>query len=147
MEVRGEHRFAAPRAVVWAALHDPSALQAAIPGCNALTEVASDSYDVSLTIGLAGASSSYAGNVTIEDIAAGATMRVVASGGGSGPINGSVSASLADDGEGTRLSYVAEIEAPGAAGRLGGPIIGGAVKMMAGRFFEAIEARLDPASA
>ena len=69
------------------------------------------------------------------------------SGGGSGPINGSVSASLADDGEGTRLSYVAEIEAPGAAGRLGGPIIGGAVKMMAGRFFEAIEARLDPASA
>ncbi len=142
MDVRGEHRFAAPRAVVWAALHDPAALQAAIPGCDVLTEVAANSYDVSLTIGVATASSSYAGNVTIEDIEAGQTMRVVASGEGSGPLRGGISASLADDGDGTRLTYVAEEDTPGATGRLGGPIINGAVNMMTGRYFEAIESTL-----
>jgi carbon monoxide dehydrogenase subunit G len=146
VEVRGEHRFAAPRTAVWAALHDPAALQAAIPGCDALTEVAPNSYDVSLTIGVATVSGSYAGNVTIEDVEAGQTMRVVASGAGSDPLSGSISASLADDGDGTRLSYVAAVDAPGAAGRLGGPIISGAVKMMAARFFEAIEGRLAPAT-
>ena len=146
MEVRGEHRFAAPRAAVWEALHDPAALQAAIPGCDALTEVAPNSYDVSLTIGVATVSGSYAGNVTIEDVEPGQTMRVLASGGGgggSGPISGSITASLSDDGDGTRLSYVAAVETPGTAGRLGGPIIGGAVKMMAARFFAAIEGRLE----
>jgi carbon monoxide dehydrogenase subunit G len=146
VEVRGEHRFAALRTAVWAVLHDPAALQAAIPGCDALTEVAPNSYDVSLTIGVATVSGSYAGNVTIEDIEAGQTMRVIATGDGSGPLSGGISASLRDDGDGTHLAYVAIVDAPGAAGRLGGPIISGAVKMMAARFFEEIECRLGPTS-
>lgn len=145
MEVRGEHRFGAPRAAVWAALHDPAALQAAIPGCDALTEVAPDCYDVALTFGLATVSGSFAGNITIEDIEPGRALRVLATGGGSGPLSGRISASLADDREGTHLSYIAELDAPGAAGRLGGPLIGGAVKMIAARFLEAIDAKVDPA--
>jgi hypothetical protein len=37
---------------------------------------------------------------------------------------------------------VVDVVPRGATGRLGGPIINGAVKMMAGRFFEAIESTL-----
>ena len=39
MEIKGEYKIAAPREKVFAALNDPTVLQACIPGCESLAKV------------------------------------------------------------------------------------------------------------
>jgi len=53
MEISGDHRFAAPREAVYRALLDPKALQASMPGCEKFVEVAPQSYDLTIRVGIA----------------------------------------------------------------------------------------------
>ena len=72
MEVKGEHRFGAPRSSVWKLLHDPVALERAIPGCERFEEVGPNSYDVTVRVPIAAVRGIYQGNVTLSDAPAAA---------------------------------------------------------------------------
>ncbi|MEE9277584.1 MAG: carbon monoxide dehydrogenase subunit G, partial [Dehalococcoidia bacterium] len=136
----GEHRFPAARSLVWEKLLDPETLRTSIPGCEDLKEVGPDSYDMTVTIGISAIRGTYSGNVTMADAEPEETYRLVAKGSGrAGSVNGSAQIRLADDGDGTLLTYEADLKATGPIARLGGRLVGSAAKMMVGRFFKAMD--------
>ena len=57
-------------------------------------------------------------------------------------MTGEATITLRDDGPDTLVSYAAEVRAQGVIARLGSRLLGGAAKMLAGRFFEALDEQL-----
>ncbi|HET7055447.1 MAG TPA: carbon monoxide dehydrogenase subunit G, partial [Thermomicrobiales bacterium] len=67
MEIRGEHRFSAPRERVWDLLLDPAILQQCLPGAEDLVEVGPEEYEARMKIGVAAIRGTYQGRVKIQD--------------------------------------------------------------------------------
>lgn len=67
MKVEGSYRFAAPVERVWALLLDPTALAAAIPGCQKLEPLGNDEYLATLNIGIAAFKGTYTGKVAVAN--------------------------------------------------------------------------------
>jgi len=144
MELQGEHRFAAPPEIVWQQLMDPEALRATIPGCEEFTAVGPDSYDMTVKVGISAIRGTYSGNVTMRDPQMSTQYQLKAGGGGKGGnVEGDATIRLAPDGEGTALTYVADVQARGPIARLGSRLVGSAAKMMAGRFFTALDQHIE----
>ena len=140
MELQGDHRFAAPPEKVWRNLMDPEALQQTIPGCENLSQAGIDSYDMTVKLGISAIRGTYAGNVTMSEADAPTSYRLNASGGGKGGnVEGDARITLTPDGDGTALHYRADVRARGPIARLGNRLIVSAAKMMAGRFFKAMD--------
>jgi len=143
MEIRGERRLDAPRSRVWTALLDPEMLRAAIPGCEEFVQTGPDEYDLRVKVGISAIRGTYAGHVRMSEAQPEASYRLVAGGSGmGGGAEGDATITLEDDGDGTRLRYVADVKARGVISRLGSRLIGNAARMMADRFFEGFEAQL-----
>ena len=69
MNIRGTHRFDAPREAVFAAIRDPRVLLAVIPGCEAVEQVAPDEYDGRISLRLPGVVGTYRTLVRLVDAA------------------------------------------------------------------------------
>jgi hypothetical protein len=124
-------------------LHDPEVLRKAIPGCESLVEVAPGSYDMTVKLGIAAIRGVYQGNVTMSDAKPIESYQLMARGSGKGgSVDGAATLSLAEDGAGTLLTYQADVKARGAVARVGGRLVRSAAKMMAGRFFDAVDAQI-----
>lgn len=144
MQIQGDHHFAAPPDLVWQQLMDPDALRATIPGCEKFTTVGPDSYDMIVKVGISAIRGTYTGNVTMRDPQAPSQYRLKAGGGGkAGKVEGDATIRLVPDGDGTVLTYVADVQARGPIARLGSRLVGSAAKMMAGRFFKALDQHIE----
>jgi carbon monoxide dehydrogenase subunit G len=140
MELNGEHRFDAPRSVVWAALLDPRVLEATIPGCERLVEVAPGSYDVSMRVGIAALRGSYRGSVRVVDPRTEESYGLAVTGAGSpGAVNGTAFVTLSGDEASTLVRYQGELSAQGEVARLGSRPLAGAARLLIGQFFRALE--------
>ena len=58
-------------------------------------------------------------------------------------MEGDATIRLVPDGDGTVLTYVADVQARGPIARLGSRLVGSAAKMMAGRFFKALDQHIE----
>ena len=67
MKVEGSYHFPAPPEHVWAVLHDPAALAAAIPGCERLEPLGAGRYTATLSIGVAAFKGRYQGVVSVAN--------------------------------------------------------------------------------
>lgn len=149
MDLSGEHRFDVPRALLWEALLDRRVLEATIPGCERLIEIAPGSYDLTMRVGMAALRGSYRGTVRVLEPRPQESYRIAVSGNGlPGTVNGNAVITLRDDGTGaTVLSYQGEFGAQGVVARLGSRPLVGAAKLLIAQFFRALERRLGAASA
>lgn len=144
MEISGEHRFAAPRAVVYEALLDPKALQASMPGCEKFDEVGPSSYDLTIKVGISAIKGTYSGNVMVADPVENESYRLIVTGSGKpGSVQGDAAMVLSDDGAGTLVKYTGDVKAQGAIARLGSRLLGGAAKLMIGQFFKGMEKQIE----
>lgn len=144
LDIKGEHRFNAAPSVVWAKLLDPKALQASMPGCERFEEVAPDSYDLTIKVGISAIKGTYTGNVKVQDVKPEDSYRLAVSGSGKpGSVQGDADMVLSPDGTGTLVTYTGEVKAQGAIARLGSRLLGGAAKLMIGQFFKAMEKQLE----
>ena len=144
MEVTGEHRFAAPRDVVWDAMLDPASLRASMPGCEEMTPDGEDVYHVIVRVGISAIKGTYRGKVTVIDQEPPRSYRLVVAGRGSpGAVQGDATMTLSDDGAGTLVTYRGDVRAQGAIARLGSRLLGGAAKLMIGQFMKAMEKQVD----
>jgi len=148
VEITGEHRFAAPRAVVWETLLDPTALKTAIPGCGSFSEREPGCFDVSMKVGIAAIKGTYSGAVEVRDPRPEDSYRLLVEGGGKpGKVRGDVLLHLREAGGSTTVTYSADVRAQGALARLGSRLLGGAAKLMAGQFFKAMESIVEQRTA
>jgi len=144
VEISGEHRFNAPRAVVYQAMLDPNALQASMPGCERFDEVGPQSYDLTIRVGIAAIKGTYTGNVQVKDPVEDRSYRLVVGGSGKpGSVQGDAAMVLSDDGSGTLVKYTGEVKAQGAIARMGSRLLGGAAKLMIGQFFKGMEKQVE----
>ena len=140
MEIAGDYRFAAPRHVVWEAMLDPAALKASMPGCERMDPNGTDSYDITIKVGIAAIKGTYSGTVKVTDQTPEDSYRLVVSGAGKpGAVQGDAVMNLSDDGNGTLVKYTGDVRAQGAIARLGSRLIAGSAKLMIGQFMKGME--------
>ena len=141
MKIEGTQELQAPRAGVYAALIDPQVLQRCIPGCESLEKTGDDAYALTIKAGIGAIKGTFKGNVRLEDMRAPEHYRIVVEGkGGPGFVKGSGDFDLEDTGGATLIRYTGEMQVGGAIAGIGQRMIEGAAKMMASRFFKALEA-------
>jgi carbon monoxide dehydrogenase subunit G len=138
MELDGEHKIPLPRDRVWAALNDPEALRACIPGCKELTKTSDTGFAARVVSKIGPVSASFAGTVDLTDIDPGRAYTISGSGQGgvAGFAKGSARVELADDGEAaTILTYTAKAEIGGKLASVGSRMLQGAARKTADEFF------------
>jgi carbon monoxide dehydrogenase subunit G len=125
---------------VFAALTDPAVLARTLPGCQSLEQVGPDSYKMVITAGVASIKGTYLGQVELSDRNAPNSFTMRAAGSGApGTIQAVVQMSLAQEGEGTLLSYDAQATIGGVIAGVGQRVLGGVAKKTAGEFFKSID--------
>ena len=137
MEMSGQQRIAAARETVWAALNDPEVLKQCIPGCQELTKEGDNAFAAKVRAKVGPVSANFTGQVTLSDIVPpeSYTISGEGKGGAAGFAKGGAKVSLAEDGDGTLLSYDVDAKVGGKMAQLGARLIDGTARKMADDFF------------
>ena len=145
MEQAGEHRIAAPRDKVWAALNDPQVLQRCIDGCEALERTGPDTLTAKVRARIGPVSAVFAGDIALKELDPpnGYTLDVSAKGGAAGFAKGQARVTLVEDGGLTVLRYAAEGSVGGKLAQIGQRLVDAAARKTADDFFDAFARELE----
>src|SRR5436190_1286732 len=137
MEIKGEYKIAAPREKVFAALNDPTVLQACIPGCESLEKVSDTEMKAKVRLRIGPVSASFTGKVTLSDIDPPNGYKITGEGqgGAAGFAKGGAVVTLRDDGAATVLDYNVDAQVGGKIAQVGARLIDGTAKKLADEFF------------
>jgi carbon monoxide dehydrogenase subunit G len=140
LQLKGDHKVAIGREQVWCLLNDPVVLQEIIPGCDTLTRVDEDKYELGLDLLIGSVSGSYKGSVELSDKQPPDYYDLALVGEGSiGFVKGKAHFVLVDKGDGTLITYDGEAEVGGLVAGVGNRVLGGIAKFMVKRFFKAFD--------
>ena len=146
MKIDATYEINAPRERVYAALVQPEILKRAIPGCESLEKIGEDTYAAVLKAGVGSIKGTFKGEVRLEDMRPPEHYRIVVEGKGAvGFAKGSADFDLEPKDEGTLIKYSGEMQIGGTIAAVGQRMIQGAAKMMAAKFFAALEAEVNKA--
>jgi carbon monoxide dehydrogenase subunit G len=141
MKIEGTEELKASRESVYAALIEPQVLKRCIPGCESLEQTSENVYAITIKAGIGMIKGTFKGNVRLEDMRWPEHYRIVVEGkGGPGFVKGSGDFDLEESEGGALIRYTGELQVGGAVAGVGQRMIEGAAKMMAARFFKALEA-------
>jgi uncharacterized protein len=141
LEQTGEHRIAASRDDVWAALHDPAVLARCIDGCQALEQIAADAFEATVRAKVGPVSATFKVDLTLEDVVApdSYTIQANVKGGAAGFARGSARIRLDPEGDDTRLGYSVHANVGGKLAQVGSRLIDGTARKLADDFFAAFQ--------
>ena len=137
MEMTGEYKIPAARDKVWDALNDPEILAKCIPGCQELNKDSETELSATVKSKVGPVSATFKGKVSISEIDPPNGYRISGegSGGVAGFAKGGAEVKLAEDGDGTVLTYVADAQVGGKLAQIGSRLIDSTAKKMANEFF------------
>jgi carbon monoxide dehydrogenase subunit G len=143
VKVSGTYLLNAPRERVWECLNDPAFLKESLPGCESMEGIGPDQYQAVLTVGIAAVKGKYTGTVTLseKDPPRRLKMRVEGKGTG-GFVQGTGLLELAEDPQGTKVTYDGDVQVGGPIASVGQRLLAGAARMLVGQFFKAVNERL-----
>jgi uncharacterized protein len=143
VKVSGTSVLNAPRERIWQLLNDPAFLKLCLPGCESMESIGPDQYQATLTVGIAAVKGKYTGTVALSEKESPQrfTMRVDGKGPG-GFMQGTGVLELADDPQGTKVTYQGDVQVGGAIASVGQRLLDGAARMMVGQFFTAVNKQL-----
>jgi carbon monoxide dehydrogenase subunit G len=140
MKIESTQELHASRDGVYSALTDPEVLRRCIPGCESLEKTAEDTYAATLKAGVGSIKGTFKGEVRLEDMRPPEHYRIVVEGKGAiGFAKGSADFDLEEKDGVTVIKYSGELQIGGTIAGVGQRMIQGAAKMMASRFFAALE--------
>lgn len=152
MKLSDEKRIAAPREAVWAGLNDPEVLKASIPGCDSLDKTSDTGFEAVVRAKVGPVKAKFKGVVELSDLNPPESYRISGEGkgGAAGFAKGGATVTLVEDGDGTILKYDVDADVGGKLAQIGGRLLEGTTKKLAGEFFDNFEAALtgdkEPAS-
>jgi carbon monoxide dehydrogenase subunit G len=137
MEIKGEYRIAAPRERVFAALTDPSVLQACSPGCESLEKTSDTEMKAKVRMRIGPVSASFSGKVTLSDIDPPNGYRISGEGqgGAAGFAKGGAVVAMREDAGETVLNYNVDAQVGDKIAQVGARLIDGTAKKLADEFF------------
>jgi carbon monoxide dehydrogenase subunit G len=138
MEMRGEKLIPASQNDTWDALNDPEILKACVPGCEAITPVNPNEYQVLMTARVGPVSAKFRGRLSLFDIKAPSSYSLAfeGQGGAAGFAKGAAQVKLSAEGEQTRLSYDVKANVGGKLAQIGSRLVDAAAKKVADEFFQ-----------
>jgi carbon monoxide dehydrogenase subunit G len=140
MKIESTQELHAPRDRVYSALIDPEVLRRCIPGCESLEKTTADTYAATLKAGIGSIKGTFKGEVRLENMRPPEHYRIVVEGKGAiGFAKGSADFDLEENEGATVIKYSGELQIGGTIAGVGQRMIQGAAKMMASRFFAALE--------
>jgi uncharacterized protein len=141
MKITGEATLVAPVEQVWDALLDPAVLVRTIPGCERLEETADNTYDMTVTAGVASIRGTYAGTCRLSDLTPHESLKMNLQGAGApGTVGADVAVRFAGNPDGTTtLSYDADAVVGGMVGGVGQRMLTSVSRRMAAEFFGNVE--------
>ena len=143
MRLEGTNTLPASLDTVWKTINDPDALRRCTPGLKELKEISPDTYQATLSIGIAAVKGTYAGTLKITDKQAPTHYKIALEGtGGAGFMKGEGTVDLEPQGTGTLLKWVGDIQVGGLIAGVGQRMLGGVGKMLIGQFFKCLEEHL-----
>ena len=143
MKIESTQELHAPRDRIYSALTNPEVLRRCIPGCESLEKTAEDTYSATLKAGVGSIKGTFKGEVRLEDMRPPEHYRIVVEGKGAiGFAKGSADFDLEEKDGVTVIKYSGELQIGGTIAGVGQRMIQGAAKMMASRFFAALEAEV-----
>lgn len=143
MKIEGTQDLHAPRDRVYSALTNPEVLRRCIPGCESLEKTDENTYAATLKAGVGAIKGTFKGEVRLEDMRPPEHYRIVVEGKGAmGFAKGTADFDLEENDGATVIKYSGELQIGGTIAGVGQRMIQGAAKMMASRFFAALEAEV-----
>ena len=139
MKVTGDYEFRASREQVWAALLDPEALAATLPGARRLDPTGADRYDISIDVGVGSVKGTYDGTFALTDKVEreACTVRATASG-RPGSVTTEARMRLEGD-ERARMTYEADATVTGPLAGVGQRLMGAAARRTTEQFLSALD--------
>jgi carbon monoxide dehydrogenase subunit G len=140
MNLEGSHTINAPRARVYESLVDPQVLQQCIPGCENLERTSEGIYAMKIRAGVGPIKGLFNGTVRMEDLREPEHYRLVVEGKGTtGFLKGSGDLDLEETNDSTVIKYTGEMQVGGMIASVGQRMVLSAARMMASKFFTALE--------
>ncbi|MEO8298425.1 MAG: carbon monoxide dehydrogenase subunit G [Burkholderiales bacterium] len=145
MQLSNQQTLPVNQAQAWEALNDTSLLQAAIPGCESLTAIGENEYEMAVVAAIGPVKAKFKGKMKLVDLVppTSYTIHFEGQGGAAGHGKGSAEVRLeaAGDTE-TVLHYTAQASVGGKIAQIGSRLIDMAAAKLAGEFFEKFTAAL-----
>jgi carbon monoxide dehydrogenase subunit G len=145
MKLHGEQTLPVSQAQAWAALNDTAMLQAALPGCEAITPSGDNAFDVLMAVSIGPVKAKFKGRLQLSDLNPPQSYRLSfeGSGGAAGHGKGEAAVSLAALAPNeTRLSYEATASVGGKLAQIGSRLVDAAAQKIAEDFFARFQAAL-----
>jgi uncharacterized protein len=145
MEMTGEQRIPASQQETWNALNDPEVLKASVPGCEWITRVNDNEYQVQMTAKVGPVSAKFRGRLSLFDINAphSYSLAFEGQGGAAGFAKGTAQVNLtALSAQETKLAYAAKANVGGKLAQIGSRLVDAAAKKVADEFFQNFTKRM-----
>lgn len=144
MKLNGTHKFKASSAQVFNAILDPEVLKSAIPGCNSVTYATPSQIEVEVTTPLPGLHGPYGVAIDIADKQAPHSLELrVQAQGRPGSVKAVNKISIADEADGSLLTYDASAELEGVIAIADNPVSQPIVKNSLNTFFKNLEKSIE----
>ncbi len=137
MKITGHNSVPFPVSTVWDALLDPAVLVRTLPGCERLVATGANSYDMTVSAGVAAIRGTYDGTCTLSDLTPHESLLMTLNGAGApGTVDATVRVAFAEADGLTTVSYDADAVVGGMVGGVGQRMLGSVSRRMAGEFFD-----------
>jgi carbon monoxide dehydrogenase subunit G len=149
MQLSSERLVPASQQALWDALNNPEVLRACIPGCESITLLGPDQYELVMAVKIGPVSAKFKGRMSLTDIKPPGSYSIVfeGQGGMAGFAKGSADVVLLPQAQTdvTMLQYKVEAQVGGKLAQLGSRLIDSSAKKMADDFFTRFVAVFSPA--
>jgi carbon monoxide dehydrogenase subunit G len=144
MEMTGEQLIPASQQDTWKALNDPEVLKACVPGCESITAVNENEYQVQMTAKVGPVSAKFRGRLSLSDLKPPHSYALAfeGQGGPAGFAKGGAQVKLLPDGDKTRLIYDVKANVGGKLAQIGSRLVDAAAKKVADEFFQNFNKRM-----
>lgn len=144
MILKDEVQIPLDQNTVFKALNDPEILQQSIPGCEELKQISDSELEATVVVKFGPVKASFNSNVEIDPSAGPELFKLNGSGdaGVAGFAKGGADVHLAENDDGTLLTYEVNIDISGKLAQVGSRLIEGTSKRLARKFFTNFEEAL-----
>ena len=140
----GEQLVPASQQDTWTALNDPEVLKACVPGCESITLVNPNEYQVLMVAKVGPVSAKFRGRLSLSDIKPphSYSLAFEGQGGPAGFAKGGAQVKLLPEKEQTRLVYDVKANVGGKLAQIGSRLVDAAAKKVADEFFANFNKRM-----
>jgi carbon monoxide dehydrogenase subunit G len=145
MNLTGQQTLPVTQAQAWAALNDTTMLQAAVPGCEAITPTGENAFEVLMAVSIGPVKAKFKGKLQLADLNPPSSYRLSfeGSGGAAGHGKGQAQVSLLPlSAQETELRYEVTASVGGKLAQIGSRLVDAAAQKLAEDFFQRFGAAL-----